>query len=86
MFQSACDSIQTASAIITTQIAGPAQPWKCLTASMPLATITIWMLHRIRKAIQPSTSSPSIRVSASPSRPGMKCSRRTFSAIEARKV
>ena len=36
MFQSACHSIHTASTIITTQIAGPAQPWKCRTASMPL--------------------------------------------------
>ena len=66
MFQLACDSIQIASAIITTQIAGPAQPWKCRTASMPLATITIWMAHRIRNAIQPSRSSPNNLVSASP--------------------
>ena len=86
MSKSACQSIQPASTSITTQIAGPARPWKWRTASMPLRTISSWMPQSSRNAIQPSRSKPRNRISVSDSMPGMNRTSNTFSATEARNV
>src|SRR3954468_16483174 len=86
MSKSACQSIQPAMASMAAQTAGPAQPWRWRTASMPRTMTASCNPHRIRKASQPSRLRPTKLVFSSPFSPGMKRTSRICSATAARYV
>jgi hypothetical protein len=72
---------------MTTQMIGPAAPWKCRTASIPRRTMNAWASDSRRKQIHPP--SDRLRKLGAPARlssrnPGIARDSSAFSAIEAR--
>lgn len=84
MVQPALDSTHTASAIITSQIAGPQKSWNLRTDSMPWLMIIAWTSQRETKDSQPSASRPRKELCVQDSRPGQVASSITLTATEAR--
>lgn len=76
--------IHTASAIITSQIAGPQKSWNFRTDSIPRLMIAACTSHRAMKETQPSASSPRKELCVHDSRLGQAASSITLTATEAR--
>jgi len=84
MVQPALARIHTASAIITTQMAGPQKSWNLRTDSMPRLMISAWISHSETKEIQPSACSPRNELCVQDSSPGQAASSITLTATDAR--
>ena len=84
MLQPALASTQIASAIMTSQIAGPQKSWNFRTDSMPWLMISAWISHSERKETQPRASRPRKELCVQDSSPGQAASSITLTATEAR--
>ena len=84
MVQPALARIQTASAIMTSQIAGPQKSWNLRTDSMPWLMISAWISQSATKVSQPSGRRPRKELWVQDSRPGQAASSMMLTATEAR--
>lgn len=84
MVQPALERTQTASAIMTSQMAGPQKSWNFRTDSMPWLMISAWISHSETKESQPSASRPRNELCVQDSSPGQAARSMTLTATEAR--